>query len=597
MLPPNLNKWRLNRETENLLFFAQLIEEMLFNFSLEHFKLPALNTHTLCMELLGVLGQVDSGLLGPENLAPIAAELRTEINRDPALDTLLGDQKAALTRDLEDSTAGPFRHAANNLNNLLAKTYLSATVSLLRKKMTGSDRAGITALTRNYLTELTYRGYSPEYIFFENKDHFFEGPKPKKIEDLSAFDAFVDLFPLKPKTWTVVFRTGKDFKYLRNLPPELKVTASAERPDLYFDRNPENIGIFFDRKFILPHYLCFSDVIALDGFSARYAMEEKLQILDGLAKYHIHRTELEWSRAALIFDEDKTHVGVFNKPVPAILKRADQNARKLSAFINDTAATIFSNNLDEVSSLMLSRTLKIHELALKAQAPETQLRELLSMLEILFSPKGDEEERVPQLIGRIVPYLLTGFPAKLAADLIKSIRNAGSKNALDILYAVEHGQNLIEKCLLLVFTEENRQNLEQLCQCLGNHPLLIHRIDDLSKAFISASTVRTTLKAYAEEIAWQIHRAFRAVRLGSHSGRNISVVNKLVENIHSITDRVMNVLMDEIARKKTGTTVERIHRDIQFHSQRHFEILEMRKDETCNRGNFNCLLFGDESPA
>jgi hypothetical protein len=325
-------------------------------------------------------------------------------------------------------------------------------------------------------------------------------------------------------------------------------------------------------------------------------MEEKLQILDGLAKYHIHRTELEWSRAALIFDADKTHVGVFNKPVPAILKRPDQNARQWSAFIKDTAAAIFSKNLDEVSSLMLSRTLRIHEMALKAPAPETQLRELLSMLEVLFSPQGDEDERAPQLIDRVVPYLLTGFPAKLAADLIKSIRNAGSKKALDILYAVEHGHNLIEKCLLLVFTEENRKNREQLCLCLGNHPLLIHRIVDLSKAFISAASVRTTLEAYAGEIAWQIHRAFRAVRLGSHSGRNISVVNKLVENIHSITDRVMNVLLDEIGRKKTATTIEKIHGDIRNHSQRHFEILEIRKDEICNRDNFNCLLFGDESP-
>ncbi|MBN2429674.1 MAG: hypothetical protein JXK94_15170 [Deltaproteobacteria bacterium] len=596
MLPPNLNKWKLNRETENLLFFAQLIEEMLFNFSLEHFKLPALNTHTLCMELLGVLKQVDSRLLDPENLSPIGAELKAEIDRDPALDTLLGNQKANITRDLEDSTAGPFRHAAHTLNNLLATTYLPATVTLLRKKITDGDKEGITALTKNYLTELTYRGYSLEYIFFENKNHFFEGAEPKSIEDLSAFDAFVDLFPLEPKTWTVVFRTGKDFKYLREFPPQLNVTAGTEKPDLHFPRNPENIGIFLDRKFKLPHYLCFQNVTALDGFSARYAMEEKLLLVDGLAKFHVHRTELEWSRAALIFDAEKKHVGVFSKPVPAAMKRLDQNARQSSVFINDTAGAIFSENLSEASSLKLSRALKIHEMALKAPAPETQLRELLSMLELLFEPQEEEEERVPHLITRVVPYLIIGFPAKLAADLIKSIRNAGSKEAVDILYGVEHGHNLIEKCLLLVFTEENRQNRERLCRCLGSHPLLVHRIDSLSRAFISAPAIRASLEAYAGEIAWQIHRAFRAVKLGSHSGSNVSVVNKLVENIHSIADRVMNVLLDEISRKKTGTTIERIHQEILLQSQRHFEILEMRKDEICGRDNFNCLLFGDENP-
>ena len=31
MLPPNLSRWVLNDETRNILFFAQLIEELLFN--------------------------------------------------------------------------------------------------------------------------------------------------------------------------------------------------------------------------------------------------------------------------------------------------------------------------------------------------------------------------------------------------------------------------------------------------------------------------------------------------------------------------------------------------------------------------------------
>lgn len=597
MLPPNLNKWTVNKETENILFFAQLIEELLFNFSLEHFKVPALNIHTLSEEILRVIEQIESGRFDPEGLPPIVDELNSEIDRDLALEPLLKDKKTAVIRELQaDASLKNLTISVRALNTLLKNEYLRSTTTLLREKMVHGEKGEIVSLTKNFLTELIYRGYSPENIFFENKNHFFEGSVPERIEDLSAFDAFVDLFPLKMKKWTVVFRTGKDFKHIHKFPPHLNVSATSEKPDMRFPRKLENIGIFLDRKFKLPHYLTFQNVTALDGFSARYAMEKKLLLLDYLAKYHIHRTELEWSRAALVFDSEKANVGVYGKPAPAILKKPDQNARQFSTFINDTAAAIFNEKLDEGSSLRLFRALQIHEMAIRAPAPENQLRELWSIVEVLFTPEGKEPEKISQFASRLIPYLTIGFPAKLAADLIKSIRNSSSKDALEILYSIEHGHNLIEKCLLLIFTDENRDNRDKLRRSLGNHFLLIHRIDYLSQAFFSADSIHSTLDAYSREISWQIHRVFRAIRLLGHTGQNVSVLNKLVESFHSITDRAMNVLMDEINRKKDPTTIEEIHAEIRMQAKRHFEILEDRKGELCTRDNFNCLLFGDESP-
>jgi hypothetical protein len=597
MLPPNLNKWTIHKKTENILFFAQLIEEMLFNFSLEHFKVPPLNTHTLSEEMLRVIEQIESGRLAADSLPPIVDELKAKIDGDPALEALLKNKKAAVIHELEADVAPEnLINSVQALNSLLKDAYLQTTITLLREQMVHGDKGKIIALTKNFLTELIYRGYSPENIFFENKNHFFEGSIPKRIEDLSAFDGFLSLFPLKIKKWTVVFRTGKDFKHLHKFPSHLKVSATTEKPDMRFPQKPENIGIFLDRKFILPNYLTFQDVAAFDGFSARYAMEEKLLLLDCLAKYHIHRAELEWSRAALVFDADKTNVGVFGKPAPAILKRPDQSPRQFSNFISDTAAAIFSEKLDEDSSLRLFRALQTHDIAIRVPAPENQLRELWSVLDLLFTSGADEKEKISRLTARLVPYLIIGFPAKLAADLIKSIRNSGSKEALDILYSIEHGHNLIEKCLLLVFTDENRENRDKLHRCLGNHLLLIQRIDYLSRIFSSADSIHATLDAYSRKIAWQIQRVFRAIELLGQTGQNVSVVNKLVESFHSITDRAMNVLMDEISRKKDQTTIEKIHEEIRMQSRRHFEILEKRQGELCSRDNFNCLLFGDESP-
>ena len=51
MQPPYLKKWKFSEKLVGLLFFAQSLNELLFDYSLDSYKAPALNLHSSALEL------------------------------------------------------------------------------------------------------------------------------------------------------------------------------------------------------------------------------------------------------------------------------------------------------------------------------------------------------------------------------------------------------------------------------------------------------------------------------------------------------------------------------------------------------------------
>ena len=72
---PNLNKWKYNPRLEGLLFFAQLVEELLFDYTIDVYKVPAMNSHGLSDELCQTISEVESGAIKLGAIKPIKEEL------------------------------------------------------------------------------------------------------------------------------------------------------------------------------------------------------------------------------------------------------------------------------------------------------------------------------------------------------------------------------------------------------------------------------------------------------------------------------------------------------------------------------------------
>jgi len=84
-----LNKWSDLSDLQPLLYFAQLLDELLFDYSLDTYKPSAMNTSLLVAEGLSVISAVEDGIIDKANLAHIMDELSENLKRDPVADELL----------------------------------------------------------------------------------------------------------------------------------------------------------------------------------------------------------------------------------------------------------------------------------------------------------------------------------------------------------------------------------------------------------------------------------------------------------------------------------------------------------------------------
>ncbi len=593
MLPPLLTKWKINKVTENILFFAQMVEELLFNFSPDEYKLQAINSRILCEEALRVVAGIDAGKQDEEDIRPLIEELSTALAQDPAASELLAGNRGETVANLQaNPSIQELKSRLETLNQILKEGYLEKTRHLLKEFVIFNDAEKIGQLTRNFLAELIDMGFSSEYIFFETKNYFFEGKTPQVIDGIAALEGFFERFPTRKKNWTVIFRVGKDLKRLKNFSPDVEISITTEKPRVDVPEKAETVDLFLVKNYKLPNYLIVKNINAVDPFSARHLAEEHLWIIDSFVRYHVHRKGFEWSSAAFIQDMEKTTAGVYGQPVPAVLKRPDQGPGPLYNFMSDTAATIFGEVLDSDSTQRLFRAFQRHDMAAKSSIPENQLLELWSAIQILFSIGSQRFEKPSQVIDTLCAYVTKGYAAKQAADLVKSIRISNCSDAIQILNSIAYGHNPIEKCLLLLTTEDNLDNRKRMLSSMGNHILLKKRFQNLSQAFSTTEAILRTIASHREKVTWQIERIFRTRNLILRSGENPPGVNILVENLHSYLDRVLEVLVEEISRKKTATTIDEIHLDVAHKAQVHLGTLEKSPGRQCTKENFNLFLFG-----
>jgi hypothetical protein len=390
-----------------------------------------------------------------------------------------------------------------------------------------------------------------------------------------------------------MYRAAKSFSLIRGYAPNMGMEILDNVPELPF-RGSDKVKLFLERHDQFPLFLIVKDNESLDETNARVLADERLFLVDSLSKYHIHRGELQRSSEALVYSDDNKRFGVYRKPNSSVMKRPDRPFERLPNLIKDTVAVITSDKLDPESFLRLVRAFWRHNTAIRSEAPENQLLEFWSAIEVLFPPTTEESDRVLQIAGAMVCFEASEYAAKIAADLYKAIKNSHYAGALEILSEIPEGGNVIEKCLALFSIEKNEPIRDKFYNLFEKHPLLKNRIYYLNTRFASADLVLKTLKGHIERVSWQIQRIYRARNVIIHSGKTLPYVNILVENLHSYIDRVLDLLNEKISRSSHSTTIDQIVLEVKLESESHLHSLRKLGKEKCTSDNYKLILFGNK---
>lgn len=316
----NIEKWSKDPELEGLLFFAQSVYDMLFDYTLDSYKVPALNTHSRCLEGLVFTDMVSRGLIPQKyqkSLEPIIDEFLWSFKNDQIINGLFGKKKEPYVREVESrkDKSKELKNILNLIADLLSSNYFEEAKKQLRTVICEEPNKKdlIYSLTHSLLPELIYSGYSKGFIFYKTKSFFFDSDIPSEINSPKQLDKYLNEFDLEEKEFDLIFKANDDFKYIIEPPPE----APKIRTSKIYEKN-----FLKERSEDYPFTIEFKGIKALDAHSARESAEHQIRVWASLLKYKIHTKVFPWQDKVLIYKHGDYPL-ILDTPTKAVHKRPD----------------------------------------------------------------------------------------------------------------------------------------------------------------------------------------------------------------------------------------------------------------------------------
>lgn len=163
----NTRKWDDITSSKGLLYFAQLVDELLFDYTIDAYKSSAMNTALLAIEAYSTFKKVEEGIIMKPNLEHVTREFCSNLSRDMVAQSLLHVDMKGVINSLSKA---PASHDSFITLDLVRKQmpihlYKQRNEEMLISEITGAQNLGaIRSLTRSYMTTLLNFGYSAKYI-------------------------------------------------------------------------------------------------------------------------------------------------------------------------------------------------------------------------------------------------------------------------------------------------------------------------------------------------------------------------------------------------------------------------------------------------
>jgi hypothetical protein len=584
-IPPS-SRWTAPTACEGLILFAQRVEDLLSDFTLDSYRAPALNTHYRCRELLDAIREVERKALHPRSLEPMGAELARSITDDTAARARLGARAAEFMvgafwtgHGLEELRT----RVAYALARLERVAYEDELIAQLRVLLPSArEKRVIQDLTANLVVSWLNAGHPAGSIYYHCRRYFFRRRGPK-ILSCDALDGFVALLRRPETRWTVLFRAAPALFDLRDAVPK-SIAVADMPPDIAGSRH--DVARFTSAA--RPATWITMQVEATDALSARQDAERLLWYLVNRAQLYAHRGRYRWQTQALVTG-DSGNPTLVRSPTSSAWKLPDVSPTELPRRLAETSDAL--TRMEPDSQVRFRRASNLHGTAVRSEIAENQLLSLWAALETLL-PIDTVESRIGAVVDLMVPALSRHYVAKLLTDIDAALERNGVVAYREAKSAIDIPLSPIHKCAALLALEANRGALTKVFAAITVNPLLRHRVFALATDLATAQSIRAMIERHSERVGWQIHRIYRGRNFIMHSGRSMPYLNTVVENLHTYLDTVLDQLIRILGGPESPQTIAGALLQIRLEHSAHMELLKRSHSDPCTEETFSDLIFG-----
>lgn len=579
----SLKKWDNIESSKGLILFAQMIDELLFEYTLDTYKPSAMNSSLLIQEARQTHKAVESGTIQKPNLGHVINELCENLDKDLVALSLLSVDPKGIKATLKNpkSSASSILTCIKILDNQIPLSrYKKRNEELLIESICGDqDPSKIRAYTRSYITTLLNSGYSDKYIQKISRSFFHYSDD--RISGNTAIEDYLELFNKEVQQYFVVYRAPRYFKHFINGASKLGVTVSDEIADF---------GDVIDRfNFNLKKNETYMQAIceAKEPHAAKKHADTKidqLQTLIGL--YHHKEAPKPILEGLVVFPdkEDGKKISSHSNPM--------HKCKDLPAGVAAKRLEIFMDgfSMESESFYRFNRSAELHALALGSDSVENQLINLWIALESLVPTKDDDNiSQIEHISKSIMPFLNLGYIRKITTRLSKDLLLWNVGKTKEIFREID-GSGVLEKTCHLLALEKYESLRAELANSLGDFHLLYERYKYLEFLFSSPSNLISSLEAHSQRVDWQIRRIYRARNMIVHDGVTPSYVEILIENTHDYLDSIFSSLMKLASQEYVLNSIDQGFKMVEISYASYLKPLSEKKI-TFTEENINPLLF------
>jgi len=587
--------WSNLNSLEGLLFFAQLVDEMLFDYTLDSYKPLALNSRLLCIESLETIEEIRNGFVPAKNLQSVLEELKWSLKKDLAAKELLGNRYLYFIEQIKpnDIKLNETENIVSLIYNYFnSRKYLDQIIkSLTELILDGRNKEKINYLTSAYLTELTNYGYNPNHIYYQNNNFFFNPTKRTTIKGIKDLDDFFSIFDFKEHLFTVIFKGGIIFRDFRDTLNNFNIVVtrtyncfSTLRDDIQFEKTRKG-----NESFII----C-SKVEDLDHHAASEKAESLIGQICSLFNFYHHKEKPEILEKCVVQRNSDNFVVIIDKPTKPILKiKSDKSKYAAAKLVDETRNNI---ELEPESLHRFVRSIDLHSAALSSNTMENQLLDLWAAVETLL-PKNTEsnKDRIVQICDSLVPFLQLNYIHKLLNELYTDLKIWNNRIIDKKLAEIPDSSimSVSEKMGALVTLDTTKSLRTELYDKLSDHPLLKNRLYTLHESLSGINNIEKLLISHKTKINWHLRRIYRTRGLIIHSGKKPSYTSTLIENLHNYLDLFLERLI-ELSISGNVTTIEQGVLETDLTLKYQLGLLEKHKNEKLTIDNFKEALLGEK---
>lgn len=587
--------WNFSSKLDGLIVFANLIDEMTFNYTYDSYKTPALNIISLLDEAEETVLDIEKGMIKEEGVRSVLEELTHSFKTDKVISDVL--QGMGLSHLAENPWMNFTHTEILNCIALLKQLNVGDVYFMkLKERLSnfikvGKEKKEIENLTRIFVTHLKYMGYSEEYIYAVNQNFFFSSMT--NIVDENAVDLYLTLYDGSIKSYKVVNIGNPLFKSLKN--------AFGKDHDVVDDKlqlpfsNPV-VNRFIQRRKNSQMFI-ITDVKAKDPYTARQLSLQRIHRHSKTFRFYHHKDELSIQNECLVIEKNSLTVIPIKKPIDNIRRCEDMKPFAASVMTSKTYNRL-SYSPESIQRIDSSK--QLHENALITDNLENQFVNLFTALEVLI-PKdiNSKNARIAQIFETIVPYLCVNYYRNLVGSIDSSLKLWNNGFYKRILSTVVEGTNDVEKLAALMVLPKydsddvnNKKELNRLYDQLiaDKYYLMIHRMFDMHNILSKPEKILSFLERHEERIRWHVDRIYRTRNMIVHGGKSPHYIATMVENLHSYCDSLVNQLIEDNLQKHYKT-IEMSYTATSIRYKSYKNMLQSARGKAIDENNILSLVF------